>query len=316
MEARQACAQGPPKAPPCVSSRWTVVALASSPSPCFSTTPSLSRATSALVWPGAWASTLPTTALPSASSQVGPAKWRPTVASVLHEGGERFAKPPGARRRTPRPCIRRSGRLPRAASEARSCRRRRPRPAPRRRTPRPPPASAASARRPPSLEAAARRTRAEQVGSISSVDHGPPCNWTGQLDRALTPRRGATAGPDHYLRSVTLSSNQGGRRPMPPKSWTSRRRTRADGGGAWATILAEAPYPRAAPSLHSDSSRLRIPWRRSRKSGKVSCRMSMVRLLFALVLRIEPEPSKILSENLISRPVQGARKFASERNNL
>jgi hypothetical protein len=39
-------------------------------------------------------------------------------------------------------------------------------------------------------------------------------------------------------------------------------------------------------------------------------------LLFALVLRIEPEPSKILSENLISRPVQGAQKLASERYNL
>src|SRR4030095_11029938 len=34
-----------------------------------------------------------------------------------------------------------------------------------------------------------------------------------------------------------------------------------------------------------------------------------LRLLFTLVLRIEPEPSKIPSENLISRLVRGARKL-------
>jgi hypothetical protein len=58
--------------------RCIVVAFASMPLPLRETTSSLSQAMS-FILPGVLATTLPTTALPSLSSQVGPAKWRPTI---------------------------------------------------------------------------------------------------------------------------------------------------------------------------------------------------------------------------------------------
>jgi hypothetical protein len=52
--------------------RWTVVAPESSPLPRWATTASLSQGMSAAVVPGASATTLPVTALPSLASQLGP----------------------------------------------------------------------------------------------------------------------------------------------------------------------------------------------------------------------------------------------------
>ena len=65
--------------PPTVLMRCTVVTLENMPLPLRETTSSLSQAMSFGVAPGVLAVTLPTTALPSLSCQLGPAKWRPTI---------------------------------------------------------------------------------------------------------------------------------------------------------------------------------------------------------------------------------------------